>query len=94
MPAGVGRGQICRNRNLDTDHVGTLSKLLRPLSLSVHKADAGRPQRSARKVRRDAVGRPTGRTSGSEHVEVASKQHPGRKPVADDMDTDSDRFKR
>ncbi|KAL3255512.1 hypothetical protein MRX96_017418 [Rhipicephalus microplus] len=56
-----------------------------------HKAGVGRPQRSARKVRRDAAGRPRGRTSGSENEEAPSK-HPGRKPVADDKGTDSNFF--
>ncbi|KAH8038029.1 hypothetical protein HPB51_020679 [Rhipicephalus microplus] len=46
MPAGVSRGQKSRSRNPEADHGGSL----RPLGLGSHKADAGRPQRSARKI--------------------------------------------
>ncbi|KAH7934876.1 hypothetical protein HPB52_001700 [Rhipicephalus sanguineus] len=45
-----------------------------------------------KKVRRDVAGRLRGRTAGREHEQATSKQHPSKKPVADDMDTDSDIF--
>ncbi|KAH7944578.1 hypothetical protein HPB52_021395 [Rhipicephalus sanguineus] len=60
--------------------------------LGAHKADGGRPQRSVKKVRRDAAGRLRSRTSGSEHEDATSKQRPSQRPAADDMDTDSDFF--
>ncbi|KAH7932326.1 hypothetical protein HPB51_029356 [Rhipicephalus microplus] len=91
MLACVGRGRNSRSRNPDADNGGTLSKSLRPSSLGAHKADAGPPECSARKVRRDTAGRPRGCTSGSEHEHAPSK-HTDGKPVADDVDTDSGFF--
>ncbi|KAL3219449.1 hypothetical protein MRX96_030392 [Rhipicephalus microplus] len=91
MPAGVGRRRKSRSRDLDADDGRTLSKSPRHSGPDALKAAAVRPQLSATKVRFDAAGRPRGRTSSSEHEEAPAK-HPGRKPVGDDMDTDSDSF--
>ncbi|KAH7939598.1 hypothetical protein HPB52_014808 [Rhipicephalus sanguineus] len=92
MPAGVGRGRNSRSRDSEAAHGGTLFQSLRPSGPGAHKADGGRPQRSLKKVRRDAAGRLRSRTSGSEHEEATSKQRPSQRPAADDMDTDSDLF--
>ncbi|KAH7938797.1 hypothetical protein HPB52_000432 [Rhipicephalus sanguineus] len=92
MPAGVGRGRNSRSRDSEAAHGGTLFQSLRPSGPGAHKADGGRPQRSVKKVRRDAAGRLRSRTSGSEHEEATSKQRLSQRPVADDMDTDSDFF--
>ncbi|KAH7962121.1 hypothetical protein HPB52_020423 [Rhipicephalus sanguineus] len=92
MPAGVGRGRNSRSRDSEAAHGGTLFQSLRPSGPGADKADGGRPQRSVKKVRRDAAGRLRSRTSGSEHEEATSKQRPSQRPAADDMDTDSDLF--
>ncbi|KAH7944482.1 hypothetical protein HPB52_020185 [Rhipicephalus sanguineus] len=92
MPAGVGRGRNNRSRDFEVAHGGTLFQSPRPSGPGAHTADRGCPQRSVKKVRRDAAGRLRGRTSGSEHDEATSKQRPSQRPVADDMDTDSDFF--
>ncbi|KAH7982216.1 hypothetical protein HPB52_003446 [Rhipicephalus sanguineus] len=89
---GVGRGRNSRSRDSEAAHGGNLFQSLRPSGPGAHKADGGRPQRSVKKVRRDAAGRLRSRTSGSEHEEATSKQRPSQRPAADDMDTDSDFF--
>ncbi|KAL3227131.1 hypothetical protein MRX96_048831 [Rhipicephalus microplus] len=70
MPADVGLGWNNRSRDPEASHGGTLFKSLKPSGPGPHKADAGRPQCSAKKVRRDSAGRSRGRTSGSEHEEA------------------------
>ncbi|KAH7957830.1 hypothetical protein HPB52_023166 [Rhipicephalus sanguineus] len=80
MPAGVGRGRNSRSRNSQAAHGGTLFQSLRPSGPGA--ADGGRPQRSVKKVRRDAAGRLRSRTSGSEHEEATSKQRPSQRPAA------------
>ncbi|KAH7940274.1 hypothetical protein HPB52_022594 [Rhipicephalus sanguineus] len=88
----VSRGRNSRSRDSEAAHGGTLFQSPRPSGPGAHTADRGRPQRSVKKVRRDAAGRLRSRTSGSEHEEATSKQRPSQRPVADDMDTDSDFF--
>ncbi|KAH7935499.1 hypothetical protein HPB52_009260 [Rhipicephalus sanguineus] len=93
MPAGVGRGRNSRRRDSEAAHGGILSQSLTPSGPGAHKADGGRPQRSTKLVRRDVTGRLRGHMARSEHEEATSKQHSSKKPVANDMDTDSDFFK-
>ncbi|KAH7972010.1 hypothetical protein HPB52_004998 [Rhipicephalus sanguineus] len=54
------------------------------------EAATPRPPTAAFSPSHSGPGRLRGRTAGSEHEEATSKQRPSKKPVADDMDTDSD----